>query len=47
MVFFLYLNLLYLRYQNVYFDIICADVVYSSGGKLFLFTHFCSNQILS
>ena len=25
---------------NVYFDIICADVVYPSGEKLSLFTHF-------
>ena len=25
---FLHLDLLYLRYQNVYADIICADIVY-------------------
>ena len=25
---------------NVYFDIICADVVYPTGEKLSLFTHF-------
>ena len=29
---------------NVYFDILCADVVYPPGEKLSLFTHFCSNQ---
>ena len=28
---FLNLNLSYRRYQNVYFDIICADVVYPAG----------------
>ena len=28
MFFFLNLDLSYRRYQNVYFDIICADVVY-------------------
>ena len=29
---------------NVHFDIICANVVYPSGEKLSIFTHFCSNQ---
>ena len=40
MFFFLNLDLSYLRYQNVYFDITCADVVYPPGEKLFLFTRF-------
>ena len=44
MFFFLNLDLSYRRYQNVYFDIICANVVYQSGEKLSLFTHICSNQ---
>ena len=38
--FFLNLELSYRRYQNVYFDIICADVVYPPGETLSLFTHF-------
>ena len=38
------LDLSYRRYSNVYFNIICADVVYPPGEKLSLFTHFCSNQ---
>ena len=29
------------------FSIICADVVQPHGEKLFLFTHFCSNQRFS
>ena len=33
--------------KNVYFDIICANVVYPPGEKLSLFTHFCSNQRFS
>ena len=32
---------------NVYFDIICADVVYPPGEKLSIFTYFCSNQRFS
>ena len=39
MFFFLNLYLLYWRYLNVYFDIICADVVYPPEEKLSLFTH--------
>ena len=35
------------QYQNVYFDIICADVVYPPGEKLSLFTYFCFNQRFS
>ena len=47
MLFFLNLDLSYRQYQNVYFDIICADVVYPPGEKLSLFTHFCLNQRFS
>ena len=31
---FLHLDLSYRRYQYVYFDILCADVVYPPGEKL-------------
>ena len=40
MIFFLNLDLSYRRHQNVYFDIICADVVYhlqKSYPYLFIF----------
>ena len=37
------LDLPYLRYQNIYFDIISADVVYPPSEKLSLFIHFCFN----
>ena len=39
-VFLLNLNLSYQRYENVYFDIICADVIYPPDKKLSLFTSF-------
>ena len=38
------LDLMYRRSENVYFDIICTDVVYPPGEKLSLCTHFWSNQ---
>ena len=44
---FLNLDLSYRRHQNVYFHIICADVVYPPGEKLSLFTHLSSNQRFS
>ena len=47
MFFFLNLDLSYRRYQNAYFDIISADVVYAPSEKLSLFAHFCFNQRLS
>ena len=47
MLFVLNLDLSYRRYQNVYSDMICGDVVYPPGEKLSLFTHFCSNQRFS
>ena len=47
MFFFLNLDLSYLWYQNVYFDIICKHVVYAPGEKLSLFTYFCSNKRFS
>ena len=47
MFFFLNLDLPYQQYKNVYFDIICADVVYPPGEKLSLFTHVCPNQRFS
>ena len=45
--FFLNLELSYRWYWNVYFDIICADIVYPPGEKWSLFTSFCSNQRFS
>ena len=44
MFFFLNLDLPYQRYQNVYFDINCADVVYSPGEKLSLFCKGLSGE---
>ena len=42
MFFLLNLDLSYRRYQNVYFHIICAQVVYPPGEKLSQFTHLVS-----
>ena len=47
MIFFLKLDLLYRQYKDVYFDIICAGLIYPPGGKLSLFTHFCFDQRFS
>ena len=47
MLFFLNLDLSYRRYLNVYFDIICEDVVHPIGEKLSIFTQFCSNERFS
>ena len=44
MLFFLKLGLSYRSYQNVYFDIICADEVCPPGEKLSLFTHFAPSK---
>ena len=46
MFFFLNLDLSCRRYQNLYFEIISADVVYPSSEKLSLFNHVCFNQTL-